>query len=88
MQINQRALKLAARTIKTLVLSALTVMTCSLFLWAGTTEAVPYPTGFLKWTHIKKESMPAQDSEGKTVSYHIYANEKAVEGYHNKYTVN
>ena len=72
-----------ARNVKLITLTVIIVMSSSLFLWAKTDEVVPYPKGYLKWTHIKKETMQSQNAErkGKTTIYHIYANEKAVEGY-------
>lgn len=81
-----RNLKFEAKTIKTLALAAVTVILCSLFLRAETGKALPYPEGYLKWAHVKKEIMAAQDPalKGKPRVYHIYANEKAVEGYQNK----
>jgi hypothetical protein len=90
MQNDQRdpkpALFMKARTIKTLVLSAVLVLSCSFLLRAETGKALPYPTGYLQWAHIKKEIMAAQEPalKGKPRIYHIYANEKAVEGYRNK----
>lgn len=60
------------------------ILTSSLLLGARTNEAVPYPTDFLKWTHIKQATQSAEVSpNNKPLIYHIYANEKAVAGYRN-----
>jgi cytochrome P460 len=60
------------------------ILTTNPLLGARSNEAVPYPTGFLKWTHIKQATQSAETSpNNKTLIYHIYANEQAVEGYRN-----
>lgn len=74
---------------KTIKLSALTiilVLSGNLFLVAQTSESVPYPTGFLKWTHLKQATQSAPVSaNNKPRIYHIYANDIAVAGLrHNK----
>lgn len=90
MQTNQNAKRLALlaepRKIKLMVMTALMIASSSLFLLAKTNDSVPYPKGYRQWTHIKKEMNMPQDParKGKVVIYHIYANEKAVEGYRNK----
>src|SRR5262245_43019874 len=72
------------KTIKLFALALVVVMSSSLLLWAKTNEAVPYPTGYLKWTHIKQGGQSAQVSANtKPRIYHIYANDIAVEGYRN-----
>jgi cytochrome P460 len=60
------------------------ILTSSLLLGARTNGDVPYPTGFLKWAHIKQATQSAETSpNNKPRIYHIYANEKAVAGYRN-----
>ena len=44
---------------------------------------VPYPEGYRKWTHIKTAIVGPQNPDFKFSGgfHHIYANEKAMEGY-------
>ena len=46
-------------------------------------DEVPYPEGYRKWTHIKTGFVGPQNPNFKINGgfHHIYANEKAVEGY-------
>jgi Cytochrome P460 len=66
-----------------LALAATCVMTLKLSLWASTNDEVPYPVGYRMWTHVKTALIgtqsPAFESFGGL--HHIYANEKAMEGY-------
>lgn len=66
-----------------LALAATCILTWSLSLWAKTDDAVPYPMGYRGWTHVKTvligPKSPAFESFGGL--HHIYANEKAMEGY-------
>jgi hypothetical protein len=66
-----------------LALAATCVMTLKLSLWASTKDAVPYPAGYRMWTHVKTALIgpqsPAFESFGGL--HHIYANEKAMQGY-------
>jgi hypothetical protein len=66
-----------------LALAATCIMTWSLSLWARTNDAVPYPVGYRMWTHVRTAMIgpqsPAFESFGGL--HHIYANEKAMEGY-------
>jgi Cytochrome P460 len=66
-----------------LALAATCVMTWSLSLWAKPNDEVPYPVGYRLWTHVKTvligPQSPAFESFGGL--HHIYANEKAMEGY-------
>src|SRR5262245_12591277 len=73
------------RTYKRLIsMIVLVTVTSSLLLGARTNGDVPYPTGFLKWAHIKQATQSAETSpNNKPRIYHIYANEKAVAGYRN-----
>jgi hypothetical protein len=67
-----------------LIAVATIILTGSLFLWAQTNEAVSYPTGYLKWAHIKQASQPADAStNNKPRIYHVYANDMAVAGLRN-----
>jgi hypothetical protein len=66
-----------------LALAATCITTWSLSLWAKPNDAVPYPTGYRLWTHVKAALIgpqsPAFENSGGI--HHIYANEKAMEGY-------
>ena len=50
-------------------------------------EAVPYPEGFRKWTHIKTGLIGPDNPAFQTTGgfHHIYANEKAMGGYTSGY---
>jgi hypothetical protein len=66
------------------ILAVVAVMT---FLFAsqraGPSDEVPYPVGYRMWTHVRTvligQQSPAFESFGGL--HHIYANEKAMEGY-------
>ena len=46
-------------------------------------ETVPYPEGYRKWSHIKTGLVGPTDPNFNTIGgfHHIYANDKAMEGY-------
>jgi hypothetical protein len=66
-----------------LALAVTCIVTCSLSSWAQSNDAIPYPTGYRQWAHVKSTIIgpqsPAFESFGGL--HHIYANEKAMEGY-------
>jgi Cytochrome P460 len=66
-----------------LALAVTCIVTCSLSSWAESNDAIPYPTGYRQWTHVRTvligPQSPAFESFGGL--HHIYANEKAMEGY-------
>jgi hypothetical protein len=66
-----------------LALAATCIMTWGLSLWARTNDAVPYPAGYRQWAHVSSALIgpqsPSFESSGGI--HHIYANEKAMEGY-------
>jgi cytochrome P460 len=66
-----------------LALVATCITTWSLSLRAKPNDAVPYPAGYRLWTHVKAALIgpqsPAFENSGGI--HHIYANEKAMEGY-------
>jgi hypothetical protein len=66
-----------------LALIATCLITWSLALGAKPGDAVPYPTGYRHWTHVKSTLVgpkhPSYEREGGF--HHIYANENALEGY-------
>ena len=75
---------LHSKTLKRFALVIVIVMASSLFLLARTNEAVSYPTGYLKWTHLKQATQPAESSpNNKPRIYHIYGNDSALAGLRN-----
>lgn len=52
-------------------------------MWARTNDPIPYPAGYRQWTHVKSALIgpesPSFESFGGL--HHIYANEKAMDGY-------
>jgi Cytochrome P460 len=66
-----------------LALAATCVLTWSLSLWARTNDAVPYPAGYRQWAHVSSALIGPQSPAFKDSGgiHHIYANEKAMEGY-------
>jgi Cytochrome P460 len=71
------------RRVTFLALAAICITTWSLSLWAKPNDAVPYPAGYRLWAHVKTALIgpqsPAFENSGGI--HHIYANEKATEGY-------
>jgi len=67
-----------------LLVAALTTITgWSVSLWAGTNDPIPYPAGYRKWAHVKSALIGPQSPSFESFGglHHIYANEKAMEGY-------
>jgi hypothetical protein len=66
-----------------LALIAMLIMTLSISLRAKPNDEVPYPVGYRMWTHVRTvligPQSPAFESFGGL--HHIYANQKAMEGY-------
>jgi hypothetical protein len=66
-----------------IALAVACAVTWSLSSWAQSDDAVPYPAGYRHWTHVRTALIgpqsPAFESFGGL--HHIYANEKAMEGY-------
>src|SRR6476660_2270361 len=52
-------------------------------LWAQLDDTAPFPKEFRKWAHVKSVLVGSQSSAFATEGgiHHIYANEKALEGY-------
>lgn len=71
------------RNIKLILLTLTGIMACSLSLWAGPNGAVPYPEGYRNWAHVKSALVGPQSAAFQSFGglHHIYANEKAMEGY-------
>lgn len=53
------------------------------FLWGQVNDTVPFPKHFRKWAHVKSVLVGPQSAAFATEAgiHHIYANEKALEGY-------
>jgi cytochrome P460 len=66
-----------------LALAATCVLTWSLSLRARPNDEVPYPVGYRRWTHVRSALIGPQNPAFKDSGgiHHIYANEKAMEGY-------
>src|ERR1043166_9718900 len=80
----KKRIRLAGRSrMKLSILAAAVTLACSLPLWAGSDDAVPYPSGYRQWTRVTSALVdpksPAFESSGGI--HHIYANDKAMEGY-------
>jgi hypothetical protein len=62
---------------------AVCLVTWSLASWAKPDDAVPYPTGYRHWTHVKSTILDPKLPQYETFGgiQHIYANEKGMEGY-------
>jgi hypothetical protein len=81
---NERPISSARRRrVIFLALAVTCIVTCSLSSWAQSSDAIPYPTGYRQWTHVKSTIIgpksPAYEKIGGI--QHIYANEKGMEGY-------
>lgn len=81
---NERPISLAKwRSVIFLALAVTGVLAWSLSSWAQSNDAIPYPTGYRQWTHVKSTIIgpksPAYEKIGGI--QHIYANEKGMEGY-------
>jgi hypothetical protein len=81
---NERLISLARRRrVIFLAIAVTCIVTCSLSSWAQSNDAIPYPTGYRQWTHVKSTIIgpksPAYEKIGGI--QHIYANEKGMEGY-------
>ena len=71
------------RKLRLTVLTATAIVACSLSLWARPSDAIPYPTGYRQWVHIRSALIGPQHAafESSGGIHHIYANEKAMDGY-------
>jgi hypothetical protein len=66
-----------------LALAAACVMTLSISLLGRPNDEVPYPVGYRKWARVTSALIGPQNPAYKDSGgiHHIYANEKAMEGY-------
>lgn len=80
---GRRILSAKRRRALFLALAATCIGTWNLSLWAKPNDAVPYPAGYRQWAHVSSALIgpqsPAFENSGGI--HHIYANEKAMEGY-------
>ena len=77
-------MRLEAKSEKTmLMLLATAVSVWSFSLWGQLDDSVPFPKAFRKWSHVKSVLVGPQSAAFATEGgiHHIYANEKALEGY-------
>ena len=81
--VKMRTSSSGRRRMRTSVLIATAIVTFSIYVWAMPNDAVPYPVGYRLWAHVKTALIgpqsPAFENSGGI--HHIYANEKATEGY-------
>ncbi|MGZ7053392.1 MAG: cytochrome P460 family protein [Candidatus Angelobacter sp.] len=66
-----------------LILLATAVYACGVALWAQLDDTAVFPKEFRKWAHVKSVLVGPQSAAFATEGgiHHIYANEKALEGY-------
>jgi hypothetical protein len=66
-----------------LALAAICITTWGLSLSAEPNDQVPYPAGYRLWAHVKSALIGPQNPafENSGGLHHIYANEKAMDGY-------
>ncbi|SRR5258708_2202681 len=79
------------KTIKVIIVAGMFCLTLLSFTqFSQGSKEVPYPYGYRKWMHIKTAIVgpksPAFESTGGF--HHIYANDKAVEGYKSNHFTN
>jgi cytochrome P460 len=81
---TERLISLAQRRRAIFLALAVTcIVTCSLSSWAQSNDAISYPTGYRQWTHVKSTIIGPKSRAYEQIGgiQHIYANEKAMEGY-------
>jgi len=66
-----------------LILLATAVSACGVSLWSQLDDTAVFPKEFRKWAHVKSVLVGPQSTAFATEGgiHHIYANEKALEGY-------
>lgn len=74
---------MAAKKAPSIVLAACGALAVVLHLGAVPGHKVAYPRGYRQWVHVKSALVGPQSPFHETVGglHHIYANEKAMEGY-------
>ena len=65
------------------VLTAAWLLSWSVYLWAGPNETISFPVEYRKWAHVKSALVgpPSPAAATEAGIHHVYANEKAMEGY-------
>jgi hypothetical protein len=71
------------RTTAVLVVAAIGMLTWSLLACAESGETIAFPTEYRTWAHVKSVLVGPQSQAFATEAgiHHIYANDKALEGY-------
>jgi Cytochrome P460 len=56
---------------------------CEVLFRSGSPEQVPYPEGYRRWVHVRSGLTGPESPDYKNTGglHHIYANDKAMEGY-------
>jgi len=69
--------------LKCALLIAVAPLFCAALIRAESSEQVPYPEGYRHWTHVKSQIVGADnpDFQNSGGIRHLYANDKAMEGY-------
>ena len=69
--------------VKWFLIAALAPLCLGAFNKSESPEKVPYPEGYRRWTHVRSGLTGPESPDFKTTGglHHIYANDKAVEGY-------
>jgi len=72
-----------AKAIKLFVIVVFVLVISSLYLRANPDDKIPYPTGYRQWVHVMSALVGPESPffENSGGIHHIYANEKAIEGY-------
>jgi hypothetical protein len=75
--------KLIAKRIALIMLSAVGILMLGAKLWAQSDSQAAYPSDYRNWVHVRSALVdPKSPSSGRYGGlHHIYANEKAMEGY-------
>ena len=69
--------------LKLSLLAAIAPLCLGAFLKTESPEKVPYPDGYRRWTHVRSGLIGPESPDYQATGglHHIYANDKAVEGY-------
>ena len=75
--------KLITKRIALIMFGIIVVLTLGVNLWAKSDSEVAYPLNYRNWVHVRSALVdPKSPSAGRYGGlHHIYANEKAMEGY-------
>ena len=69
--------------VKLSLLATIAPICLGAFVKTGAPEKVPYPEGYRRWTHVRSGLIGPESPDYQATGglHHIYANNKAVEGY-------